>query len=271
MTTALVKPVNLTLEPVLRESGWHAYRLQTGAFPLAEENRRRVGFLVEGLTTALTTVCGLVPTLWVDSQPLHHDGGTKIFSANARAWAPTMGFCFDPSGESPRPLAMSDLMDVDYGTPPKIHDRSAIHISAHAQTMPAYRLLAGRGISVLLYFPASTPEDSGLMHAVEAFIEHSRDALRPLIRSGHFQNFPFYLPLLSSQSIVQIPAQQLTSWMGGVEVYLHESFDAEEMLILSRQDLNLVFRAAHLRPALTDEINVPWTLLLPSDEEPSRA
>jgi hypothetical protein len=215
------------------------------------------------------TVGGVVPTLWIDSQPLHHEGGRKIFSRNSRGWAPNMGFCFDPSQESPRPVSMSDLMDVDYGTPPKIYDRSAIHVSAYSQTMPAYRLLAGRGICVLLYFRAYAPEDSSLLPAVEAFMQHSRDALRPLITSGHFQHFPFYLPLLSSPSIVGKPAQQLTSWLDGVEVYLHESFDAQEMLILSRQDLKPVFQAAHLRPVSIHETNVSWTLLLPSDQEPA--
>ena len=259
----------LVLEPVRADSEWHAYRLEIDAFPLETERRRHIRSLVENLTAAIREVLRAGPTLWIDSQPLHHDEGAKLYSANARKWSPEMGFCFDPSGPPPRPLQMSDLMDVDYGTPPRIHDRSAIYLAAHPETMPAYKLLAGRGIATLLYFAGQ--EDAALSRAVAAFMQHSRYALRPLMAPGQFQSFPFYLPLLSSQWIAGTPPQQLSAWLGDAEVYLRESFETKELLLLSQHDLNPVFQRAQLRPLSISAHDSSWTFSIPSDKDPAHA
>ncbi len=265
MTKAELSRPELILRTVSTESGWHAFRLETKKFPLDAARRIQVQTLLEKLTAAFSEIAGVRPTMWIDAQPLHEDGGAKLYSANARAWSPDMGFCFDPSGEAPRPLRLSDLMDVDYGTPPKIQDRSAIHVSALAQTMAAYRLLAGRGISTLLSFAVQDAEDERLAQAVQEFMRHSRDALRPLMAPGCFQNFSFYLPLLSSKSVSGASEQQLANWLGGIEVYLHESFDAREVLILSRKDPSAVFEAAQLRRASGITNEGEWILPLRSD------
>jgi hypothetical protein len=261
----------IMLEPIATASGWHAYHVPDQTFPLHVRQRKHMAALVEGIADAIARSLGAVPTLWIDSQPLHHDGGSRIFSAHSRAWSSRMGFCFDPAGDPPRKLSMADLMDVDYGTPPKLHDRTSIHISSFEQTLPAYRMLAGRGISTLIFFEASGPADSGLMKSVDAFMQHTRKYLQLLMSPGSFQGFPFYLPLLSAKSVAQATALQLATWTGNATACLHESFDTRELLFLSRHNLDPVLKTAALRRLSSTDGLSPWGFRIPSDKEPLHA
>jgi len=256
----------IILEPIKTESSWHAYRTPVKGYPLPTEARSSLAALVDVLNDAISQTLRAAPTLWIDSQPLHHDGGSKIFSVHSRLWSSKMGFCFDPVGEPPRKIRLSDLMDVDYGTPLKIHDRTAIHVTAFAQSMPAYRLLAGRGVSVLLYFAALGPDDPLLEAAVKQFMQHTRDHLRPLMSPGEFQNYPFYVPLLSTSSIASATAQQLAMWMGDAMVSIHESFDAKELLVLSRHSFNPTLQTAGLQRMSVADAG-PWAFRNHSDQE----
>ncbi|HLH02846.1 MAG TPA: hypothetical protein VKX25_08750 [Bryobacteraceae bacterium] len=257
MSKTGAKTPSLLLEAAAAGGGWYAYRLETGAFPLSSDARAELFSMVDALTHAIAAQLSLRPTLWIDTQPLHHGGQAKLYSTHARAWSPEMGFCFDPAGPPPRPLLLSDLMDVDYGTPPKIHDRSAIRVSAHPQTMSAYRLLAGGGVATLLYFAAEN--DAQLAQGSASFCHHSREAFRPMMSPGHFQTFPFYLPLLTSQTIAGA-GEAISQWLGNGELYLRECFDTQEVVLLSRNDLDPVLRAAGLHPVASGSGNSSWAL-----------
>ena len=173
-----------------------------------------------------------------------------------------MGFCFDPSAPPPRKLQMADLMDMEYGSPLKLHDRSAIFVGRTRQTLPAYSLLAGRGMSVLLFFAAPDPA-AGIPDenaAALRYMAHTRDQLRSAMAKDQFQNFDFYLPLLTAAGIASATTQQLATWMGDAEIYLHESADAEELVVLARTDLTPILRSSGMRPSAHGEGKVPWSL-----------
>src|ERR1700733_3003935 len=102
----------IELKPVEESSPWQGFRVELPAFPLPEQPRAALSFLVTRLIRALAELYGLRPTLWLDTAELHRDGGARLFSSYARRWSPTMGFAFDPTGPAPRTLELSDLMDA---------------------------------------------------------------------------------------------------------------------------------------------------------------
>ena len=128
------RAVELVFEPVTAPVPWSAFRLKTSPYPLPAEERGRFAGVVDRLADAFSRRFSVHPTLWLDTQELHQDGGSKVFSRNSGQWSVRMGFCFDPTGDPPRPARMSDLLDVDYGTEVKVYDRSAIFVSDLAQT-----------------------------------------------------------------------------------------------------------------------------------------
>ena len=171
-----------------------------------------------------------------------------------------MGFAFDPAGPSPRTLQFSDLAEATYGTPPKIFDRSAIFVSALKETQPAYRLLAGRGLATLLFFPADDPSGGSSPQAIRSFMANSKQVLEPLITSSMFRHHPFYLPLLSSKSSANASGQQLESWLGGAQLLWRENFEDGEMLLLSPHDLAPVFSDLGMSRLSPAEGAVPWSV-----------
>jgi hypothetical protein len=50
------------------------------------------------------------------------------------------------------------------------------------------------------------------------FCQHSRDVFRPMMSPGHFQSFPFYLPLLTAQTIAGRSSEEISHWLGNVEL-----------------------------------------------------
>ena len=247
----------IVLVPVSAPPEWHSFRIGV-SFPADPGAREWLLALVFRLVGHLRMSQHLEPTLWLDTQEMHQDGGSKIFSKHARAWSPTMGFAFDPTGPAPRPLEMSDLMDVTYGTPPKIFTRSAIYVSSVRETMPAYSLLAGRGLSTLLLFPLGGVADASTF--ANAFISKSCEVLQPLMHDGSFQNYDFYFPLLSSKSLENLDAASLNSWLGGTELYLREGLEEKELFLLARFDLAPIFEAMGMRRLSTGNEPLPWEL-----------
>ncbi len=251
----------LILEPVPAPAPWSAFRVPL-ELPLPLAARPILLSIAERISSAAGRVYSLFPSLWLDTAELHRESGSRLFSQHVRQWSPRMGFAFDPTGPSPRTLEFTDLTDAPFGTPPKLFDRSAIFISALAQTLPAYRLLAGRGLSTLLFFPADAPAGSTLTAAITRFMEGTRATLEPLITSGTFRNHPFYLPLLSSTSLSSATSEQLIGWMAGAELLLCESFDGQELLLLSQRDLASLFDQLGMRRLSVSEGSVPWSLPL---------
>jgi hypothetical protein len=259
----------IVLEPVRCAAPFEAWRVGLPGFSLDPERRREAAFFVLKIVAAAGRVRGLQPRLWLDTRHLHKDRGNKLFSSHARTWAPRMGFCFDPMASPPRKLEMSDLMSMEYGSKLKLDDRSAIFISRQAQTLPAYRVMSGRGMAVLLLFrqPDSAAGAMDMDAAANRYMLHTRDQLRGAMAPGQFQNFDFYLPLLTASGVAAATVQQLALWMGEAEVYLHESVETEELIVLARSDLSGTLQSAGMRPLSVAEGRVPWGLRYDAAQE----
>jgi hypothetical protein len=206
-----------------------------------------IGRLSEGAVAA-----GLsMPTLWLDTQNLHKDGGSKLLSANARRWEPSMGFCFDPTSRAPRKLQISDLMDMEYGSALQLDDRTAIHVANLQESSSAYRIMAGRGLAVLLFFGVGA-SPGAIDAAIGDYMRNSQRTLRPLMAPGEFQSFPFYLSLLTPQTVSEATTEQLGLWLGSADLYVRESDD--HLLMLSRREMAPILTAAGLRQALPTDL-----------------
>jgi hypothetical protein len=250
---------SLVLEPIGMTPPWQAYRFKL-AVPLTSEHHSWVVSFVERLMEIVSRQYRLQPSLWLDTAELHREGGARLLSSHVRQWSPQMGFGFDPTGPSPRTLEFSDLTDATFGSPPKIFDRSAIFVSSLEATQSAYRLLAGRGLATLLFFPGDGPADAQTLRSIKYFMENSRLILEPMINSPMFHNHPFYLPLLSSTGIANASSQQLENWLGGAELLWRENCDDEELLLLSVRDLAGVFEEAGMCRLSHAEGAVPWSI-----------
>jgi hypothetical protein len=249
-------------EPIAAPSPFHLFRAEFPPFPLPEQSRASLNTLFTQLSRAASDLCGLQPTLWLDTAELHRDGGAQLFSSHARKWSPTMGFCFDPTGPAPRTLEFSDLMDAPYGTPPKIYDRSAIFVSNLQETAAAYGQMCGRGLASLLFFAAATP---ALSVVVDRFMDNSRATLEPLVASNAFKHHNFYLPLFSSASVAKAAAKDLSAWMGDAEIYSREVPEEKELLLLAKRDLISIFQRLGMR-RLSPADQSAWAISLESTE-----
>ena len=258
------RAVEIVFEPVTAPEPWRAFRLKTSPYPLAAEERDCFAGVVDRLADAFSRRFSVYPTLWLDTQELHQDRGSKLFSRNSGQWSTQMGFCFDPTGDPPRPVRMSDLLDVDYGTKMKIYDRSAIFVSDLAQTFPAYKVLAGRGLTVFLFFDSDSGSSQTLLSSASTFMQRSRERLQPLMSPGAFQGFRFYFPLLSSASMTRVDAQQLDAWLDSGMVYLREVFEEQEIFLLARYDCSAIFEDLGMRRLSVADGPVPWGLRIES-------
>jgi len=254
------RAVEIVFEPVTAPDPWHAFRVKTSSYPLPAEERVRFAGVVDRLADAFSRRFSAYPTLWLDTQELHRDGGSKLFSQNSGKWSATMGFAFEPTGDPPRPVQMSDLLDVDYGTKVKVYDRSAIFVSNLTQTLPAYKVLAGRGLGAFLFFESDSGSGQKLAAAASAFMKRTQERLRPLMSPGAFQGFRFYLPLLSSAVMTRAGAQQLDAWLGDGTVYLREAFEEQEVFLLARYDCAAVFQDMGMRRLSAADDPVLWGL-----------
>ncbi len=241
----------LLLEPVRSVDPYFAWRMNVPA-----SLQRGLSGFFERLISAGRSG-RMEATLWLDTKRLHEDGGSRLFSQNASAWSPEMGFCFDPLARPPRTMELSDLMDADYGTPPPIDDRSAIFVSNVAATAHACTQVAGRGLATLIFFRAGTPTEA--RQAAEVYKRHTCDELRSCMAPGQFQNFPFYLPLLGSTAPSSATRAQLESWLGDAVLYVRDCAEGDEVVLVAREGYRTLFEAAGLRPSHPLEEETGWT------------
>ncbi len=246
------KDREFVFEPVPAPLPWQAFRMHTGKYPIPKEERPRLAEVAQMLSQTLCAALNLTPSVWIDTAELHRDGASSLISPNARAWGPTMGFAFDPTGEPPRSLTLADFMDVDFGTPPPIFMRSAIFVSKPNGTEGARKVLTGRGLQTLLL----------LNGTADAFMKNTLQSLLPLIKEREFQTFRFYLPLLHVKSLEKVHAEDLDAWLGNAQVYIREVFEEGALLLLARTDLEARFRALGMRRLGEGDGPVAWSLSL---------
>lgn len=249
-------PSHFVFEPLPCAPPFHGLSVSDLKFPLAAEDRDAIRSLVLRIVHAAQQIGLSKPALCLDTKQLHHDGGSKLYSAHARKWSPRMGFCFDPAARPPRKLELSDLMDMEYGSEVRLDDRSCIHVSRSEHATEAYSLLAGRGIATLLFF-RNTPNSE---QPGKRYLEHTREHLLKYMAPGQFQSFPFYLPLLSSTGISGATAEQLQEWMGETDLYLRESPDSSELIFVTRGPCDALLESAGMTRLGVVEGDAPWRL-----------
>ena len=256
MSTATAITV-LELTPVECLGSFQAFCVPHLAFPLSAEARPPIIDLVKKLLTAAEKLSLSTPALWLDTQQLHQDGGSKIYGSHARQWSPKMGFCFAPSEAAPRKLRFDDLLNMEYGTQPRLADRSCIFVSNVQRSRAAYEVMGGRGVANLLCF-----HEADTLGAAQRYMQYTQQTLRRYMAEGEFQNFKYYFPLLTSGSVAGASAQQLSEWLAEADLYLRESPETKELVIIGRRSLDHLLEAAGLQRTGYGEIS-PWALHLP--------
>ncbi|QEE28343.1 hypothetical protein FTW19_10235 [Terriglobus albidus] len=251
----------LELTPVECASPFQAFCVPDLAFPLSGEVRRPIVDLVKRLLAAAEKIGLTTPALWLDTQQLHQDGGSKVYGSHARQWSPAMGFCFDPSEAAPRKLRFDDLLNMEYGTQPKLADRSCIFVSNVQQSFAAYEVMGGRGVANLLCF-----READTLAAAQRYMQHTQKTLKRYMAEGEFQNFKYYFPLLTSGSVAQASAQQLSEWLAEADLYLRESPETKELVIVGGRSLEHLLETAGLQRTGYGEVS-PWALHLPQQTE----
>ena len=251
----------LELTPVECAAPFQAFCLPNLAFPLPGEARPPIVDLVKRLLAAAQKLGLSTPALWLDTQKLHEEGGSKIYGSHARQWSPEMGFCFDPSEAAPRKLRFDDLLNMEYGTQPRLADRSCIFVSNLQQSLAAYEVMSGRGVANLLCF-----READTLAAAQRYMQHTQQTLKRYMAEGEFQNFKYYFPLLSSGSVGKASAQQLSEWFAEAGLYLRESPETKELVIVGDRSLEHLFEIAGLQRTGYGEIS-PWALHLPQQTE----
>ena len=240
------------LEPVRCADGFAAWRMQTGKLPLEADARPRLARVVAGLIRSAEAALHCSARLWLDTMKLHVDGGSKLFGKHAREWQPDMGFCFDPTEPPPRKLTMSDVLDMDWGTEVKIHDRTAIYIAAGGQTKAAYETMAGRGLAVLMLF-AGDAEAAG-----DKYNRHTKKELQKAMAEGQFRGFAFYLPLLTAKGVTSATREQLELWLDEAMLYVREDEENGELVIVARTDMDATLIGAGWRCTGENEQMTVW-------------
>jgi len=247
----------LELTPVECASPFQAFCVPDISFPLSADLRPPIILLVKTLLAAAEKLGLSTPALWLDTQQLHQDGGSKMYGLHARQWSPEMGFCFDPSEAAPRKLRFDDLLNMEYGTQPRLADRSCIFVSNVQQSFAAYEVMGGRGLASLLCF-----READTLAAAQRYMQHTRQALKRYMAEGEFQNFKYYFPLLTSGSIAGASAQQLSEWLTEADLYLRESAETKELVIVGGRSLEHLLEIAGLQRTGFGEVS-PWAFHLP--------
>lgn len=246
----------LELTPVECAGAFQAFCVPDLTFPFLAEARPVLN-LVKRLLVAAGKLGLSTPALWLDTQQLHQDGGSKIYGSHARHWSPEMGFCFDPSEAAPRKLRFDDLLNMEYGTQPRLADRSCIFVSNVQQSLAAYEVMGGRGLASLLCF-----READTLAAAQRYMRYTQQTLKRYMAEGEFQNFRYYFPLLNSGSIARASTQQLSEWLAETDLYLRESPDTKELVIIGRHPLEHLLETAGLQRTGYGEVS-PWALHLP--------
>jgi len=246
----------LELTPIACANPFQAFYVPDLVFPLPAEARPPIVQLVKRLLVAAQKLGLSTPALWLDTQQLHQDRGSKVYGAHARQWSPEMGFCFDPSEAAPRKLRFYDLLNMEYGTQPRLADRSCIFVSNVQQSFAAYEVMGGRGLANLLCF-----READTLAAVQRYMQHTRKMLKRYMAEGEFQNFKYYFPLLTSGSLAGASTQQLSEWLGESDLYLRESAETKELIIVGGRSLEHLLETAGLQRTGYGEVS-PWSLHL---------
>ncbi len=245
----------IVLEPVRCAAPFEAFHVDGLRFPLDGAE----AFAVKGFVTRVMQACGMVslgqPTVWLDSRPLHLNGGSKLYAERGAEWGSRWGFGFDPSARPPRKVQFQDFLDLKFGDELRIDQRSNFFVRYTEHSMDAYQTMAGRGLCTVLGFAEKDVKTAG-----ERYMKHTRDVLYPRFPPGEFGSYRYYLPLLSSASVAGASAQSLSGWMGEASVYLREAYDTGELLLVTAQPARPLLQAAGLR-ALSSAAETPWEFI----------
>lgn len=236
------------LVPSLTPQPWEAFILPVEGFPLPEAQRRHLRGFIHQLVSSLTLRHQFTPTTWIEMSQIHHDDGSRILAANARAWKPQMGLGVYPDREPPRLWTKNDFLDRAWDEPLPDFLLTVSQITDQQRAEDARDTMLGRGVVSLLL----------LEKPAEAFVAETKAVLLPRIQEEAFCCYPFYLPLLRGSSLRQANSESLFQWLSCAAVYVRECFDDREILFLSRVPLQPHFKAIGMRSTVATEGSGSW-------------
>lgn len=209
---------------------WSAVLLPVSAFPLQIEERVA---LQKEVLEGIAAVAAVPP-------PQHHvllqlwklgpRSGSDVLSQHVRQWQPDFGMGVWPNREGPTGWTEASLMDAAaaamQGAEPEMPNHRLLYLAGAApQPTQASAAMRGFGATVELFSDLPFKEIAA----------RARQLYQPRINEPRFQQEPFYLPLFDSATLqAASSAEQLTSWLCGIQIYVRESAEDSGVLIIAR-------------------------------------
>ena len=228
--------MQIKLDPIEVASPWQAALLRVSAFPVPTGELSPIRFLLQNLSEVLMQKYGLRHEILLQLWNLSPQTGSNLLSAHMKAWSPEFGLGVWPDRGAPQGWTEEAMVDaaaaVFRGDEPARPSHRLLRLTAaENQRIDTAAKMRGFGVQIELF--SKDP--------VELIQERGRELFLPSIMEERFQGEPFYLPVLDRASLAAAgSAEQLDSWLCGVEVYLRESAEDKGVLILSRFPLESV-------------------------------
>ena len=216
-------------------SGWSAFLLKQ-QLPIEDADdllryRQAVTTLMERIPAFLEPHPEEVLLLFERLRPGKEINAMK---GNARLWMPEFGVGIWLDREPPTTWTAEEFLDAAPGTLRTVIERVVRVQREPVAQASAWRLLLGSG--ALLRVSAETAGD---------FVTGATGMLQPTISDSSLTSFPFYVPLLGAESLINMsPAydQPLGEHLPAVSAYVRESVEDGGMLFVVRQTPEAIWK-----------------------------
>lgn len=216
---------------------WQAAILRVTQFPVPTGEASLIQPVVQAFTEILTREYKLKHEVLLQFWKLSPQTGGNVLSANVKAWSPRYGLGVWPDRQPPQGWTEEMLVDaaaaVFRGDEPAKPSHRLLHLEVReSDRFNAATKMRGFGAQIEIF-----AKDS--LSTIE---NEARDIYLPRIIEERFQDESFYLPLFDIASLTSAKsAEELTSWMCGIDLYLRESPEDKAFLFISNLPLQPVF------------------------------
>jgi hypothetical protein len=224
------EPGFILLDTIRQDEACDAYMLPVSGFPIPEGELHGARWLLDVLTSELTTRKGAVIDVFL--QLFQFSGAKDQLHRSAPRWRPKLGLGVWPDREPPSLWTREDFLKLMPGERirPPMYELLMITGPVAERNQARNAVLPfGSVIQVI------SPDSADLL-------ARARQLLLPRITHGAFANFPYYVPLLEGHSLRNASAEQLQQWFCGAMTYIRESEEDHGILIASPRPLGPVFK-----------------------------